>query len=74
MYRERKRKVNLKSLHLVGGAADIHVKGFGGALGVERLYVEANKILQFKHGGIGRYAWGLHVDVRETGRAVRWRG
>ena len=53
------------SLHKAGKAADIaKVKG----LSVDEMTVLAQKAGFY---GIGKYDWGIHVDVRENGPA-RW--
>ena len=53
------------SLHLPGKAADIaKVKG----LTIDEMAVLAQKM---GFDGIGKYYWGIHVDVRENGPA-RW--
>ena len=55
------------SQHLYGLAADIVVSG----VAPKTVYAYAEKLLPNK-GGIGLYAWGVHVDVRET--KSRWKG
>lgn len=32
----------------------------------------ALRIPEYKSGGVGVYTWGLHVDVRDIGKPVRW--
>lgn len=63
-----------KSQHLLGKAADIVVNpppGLPGGIKPHDLAALAAKIKIFERGGIGIYAWGIHVDIRDNGPA-RW--
>lgn len=52
-----------KSYHTTGEAVDIKLpKG----MTVDQLAAEAERIAQFLSGGVIRYPWGIHVDVRGT--------
>ena len=56
-----------KSQHLCGRAADIAVKG----MRKDAIAKAAEAVKIFEAGGIGKYSWGVHLDIRDTG-AVRW--
>ena len=49
------------SQHVLGLAADVHTPE---GLTVDEFYAEANGIQELS--GIGRYSWGLHLDVRNA--------
>ena len=56
------------SQHIMGNAADISVEG----MDTWQLYVAADQLLAFRHGGVGIYPGEnfIHVDVR--GERARW--
>lgn len=54
------------SQHLKGKAADVKINGLS-PKEVARL---AERVAGFRDGGIGVYAWGVHLDVR--GQRARW--
>lgn len=56
------------SQHTKGRAADI--KKIPG-LTIDRMATLAQGVGVFNQGGIGKYDWGIHVDVRKTSPA-RW--
>lgn len=56
------------SQHTKGRAADIKKIP---ELTINEMAIWANGIGVFNQGGIGKYDWGIHVDVRKTGKA-RW--
>jgi uncharacterized protein YcbK (DUF882 family) len=55
------------SKHIQGIAADIIIEG----LTPEEMYMAAQRIPEFKQGGIGLYHNRIHVDTRRDGPA-RW--
>lgn len=56
-----------KSQHLLGKAADIHVK----SMTPKQLHTFLEK--NFKIGGMGLYPTFVHVDVRKySGKPIRW--
>ena len=55
------------SQHMRGTAADIKVTNHTG----QALAAIAERVPQFKEGGIGVYEWGIHLDVR--GGRARWK-
>jgi uncharacterized protein YcbK (DUF882 family) len=61
------------SMHLEGIAADIHVPGKG----AEELWEIMNQLVAsggVMDGGIGKYSWGIHYDIRTLlgKRPSRW--
>ena len=54
------------SQHVLGLAADVRTPG---GLTIEEFYAIADGMGIFR--GIGRYEWGLHLDIR-TGIETRW--
>ena len=58
-----------RSQHTLGKAADIRCAGFTS----EELAEAAERVDEFRDGGIGIYQSFVHVDVRTDGQA-RWRG
>lgn len=64
----KKRLSSPHSQHLIGGACDLRTpKGFT----VAQFAEIAETVPQIEAGGLGRYRWGIHIDVR--GWRSRWR-
>ena len=73
-YRCRSHNANVSgsptSQHCLGRAADLAAPL---DLSPDAMADAASHVPAFRHGGIGVYSWGIHVDVRTTG-AARWVG
>jgi uncharacterized protein YcbK (DUF882 family) len=59
---------HLTSITRQSMAADIKILG----VAPEELARAAAEIEEFRKGGIGVYSWGVHADVRDAPRPVRW--
>ena len=71
VYKSMGKKPQRESMHLHGLAADIRVD-----MGIDPFLMAhlANLVPDFEKGGIGIYAWGLHLDLRWIlgRRSTRW--
>lgn len=59
------------SQHPLGLAGDMHLPAGGWTVDEMAQVAEAEMKLRGITGGIGKYSWGIHVDVRVDGPA-RW--
>ena len=62
------------SQHIEGTAADIHLDQLSPGWTVDLMANAAEDVLQRLDipGGIGKYNWGIHIDVRKASAPHRW--